>query len=230
MKRIAIQNLFNVFFLHNNFLSLDACLLINYDCSDKLLAMKSVDAKKGKTNGENVDVVQQIKISFHLKYKTHFGQGIYIYGNHPLLGNNKIEQAVPLVYLNNDYWVLHLNINPAAINDKIVYHYFIQNADGTKTFDTGNDKFLTLSKTSVNDIVIIDSWNFTGYKENTFYTSPFVNVLMKQPVSESKSTITKNTTHVFRVKAPMLEQNQTVCIIGEAKVIFRLYINMVFMI
>ena len=219
MKRIAIQNLFNVFFLHNNFLSLDACLLINYDCSDKLLAMKSVDAKKGKTNGENVDVVQQIKISFHLKYKTHFGQGIYIYGNHPLLGNNKIEQAVPLVYLNNDYWVLHLNINPAAINDKIVYHYFIQNADGTKTFDTGNDKFLTLSKTSVNDIVIIDSWNFTGYKENTFYTSPFVNVLMKQPVSKSKSTITKNTTHVFRVKAPMLEQNQTVCIIGEAKVI-----------
>ena len=51
------------------------------------------------------------KLNFHLKYKTNFGQAIFITGNHPLLGNGNIEQAIPMVYLNEDYWVLHLATN-----------------------------------------------------------------------------------------------------------------------
>ena len=179
--------------------------------------MKSVDTHKNISTKQNVTNKHLIKISFHLRYKTHFGQGIYIYGNHSLLGNNNIENAIPLVYLNNDYWVLHLNVDPSLVKDKIVYHYFIQNEDGTKSFETGNDKSLLLTPSSIKDIVIIDSWNFTGYKENTFYTSPFVNVLMKQLLSEKLSEIGDNTTHVFRIKAPLLESHQTVCLIGESK-------------
>jgi 4-alpha-glucanotransferase len=181
--------------------------------------MKSVNSKKNFTNSSNVDAAHQLKISFHLKYKTHFGQEIYIYGNHPLLGNNQIENAIPLVYLDNDYWVLHLNIDPSMVNDKIVYHYFIQNEDGTKSFETGTDKSLSINTSNVNDIVVIDSWNFTGYKENTFYTSPFANVLMRQKGTNHQSEISESATHVFRVKAPLLEQHQAVCIIGEAKLI-----------
>jgi 4-alpha-glucanotransferase len=181
--------------------------------------MKSVDSKNTKTINQIVGEKQFIKISFHLKYKTHFGQGIYIYGNHPLLGNDNIDNAIPLVYLNNDYWVLHLNLDPAITHEKIVYHYYIQNEDGTKSFEAGHDKSISINKFTVNDIVIIDSWNFTGYKENTFYTSPFVNVLMKQMISDKHSEIAENTTHVFRIKAPLLDQLQTVCIIGESKLI-----------
>ena len=160
-----------------------------------------------------------IKVSFHLKYKTHFGQGIYIYGNHAQLGENKIENAVPLVYLNNDYWVLHLEMDASLVNHKIVYHYFIQNADGTKSFEAGNDKVIDLNAQQSSELVIIDSWNFNGYKENTFYTSPFVNVLLKQPTSQKILAIDEFATHVFRVKAPILEPNQTICIIGESKIL-----------
>ena len=168
---------------------------------------KKVESKKTKL----------IKVSFHLKYKTHFGQGIYIYGNHPQLGDNKIENAVPLVYLNNDYWVLHLEMDAIVEPSKVTYHYFILNADGTKSFESGNDKNIDLQTLTSAELVIIDSWNFTGYKENTFYTSPFVNVLLKQPKSEKKVAIDKNATHVFRVKAPILGENQTICIVGESK-------------
>ena len=168
--------------------------------------MKSVDA-------------QFIKVSFHLKYKTHFGQGIYIYGNHPSLGNNNIENAVPLVYLNNDYWVLHLELDPKKDISKIVYHYFIQNEDGTKSFEAGSDKSFNLAKINHSALVIIDSWNFTGYKENTFYTSPFKNVLLKQPETQKVVSINKTATHVFRVKAPLLSAHQSICIVGESSVI-----------
>jgi 4-alpha-glucanotransferase len=163
--------------------------------------------------------MKSVKVSFHLKYKTQFGQGIYIYGDHATLGNNNIEQAVPLVYLNNDYWVLHLNINSNEVTNKIVYHYFIQNQDGTRSFEAGNDKCINYLDIKNSEIVIIDSWNFTGYKENIFYTAPFANVLMKGSVKESESCINNKTTHVLRVKAPLIAPNQTVCIIGESKII-----------
>ncbi len=160
------------------------------------------------------------KVSFHLKYKTHFGQGIYIYGNIPALGNNNIEKAIPLVYLNNDYWVLHLELNAPMPTEKIVYHYYIQNADGTRVFETGNDKSIQFSAINSPEIVIIDSWNFTGFKENTFYTSPFVNVLLKSKVAPKTKAKTKtNYTHTFRVKAPLLAPDQTLCMIGESKTI-----------
>ena len=102
--------------------------------------MKTVETSLKKSSKITKSKSTLVKVSFHLKYKTHFGQGIYIYGNHPQLGEGKIENAVPLVYLNNDYWVLHLDIDTSTENNKIVYHYFIQNADGTKSFEAGNDK------------------------------------------------------------------------------------------
>ena len=69
------------------------------------------------------------KISFHLQYQTTYGQEIYVYGNHPLLGNGQIENARPLVYLNDDYWVLHLSWNTSPNDELITYHYFIKNTD-----------------------------------------------------------------------------------------------------
>jgi 4-alpha-glucanotransferase len=68
------------------------------------------------------------------------------------------------------------------------------------------------------EMVLIDSWNFTGYKENAFYTAPFDNVLLSKTTKEVKpSSVDANCTHIFRVKAPLLTTNQTICIIGEAK-------------
>jgi 4-alpha-glucanotransferase len=181
--------------------------------------MKSVDTKKKTTTKMVVDTNKLVKVSFHLKYKTSFGQGIYIYGNHAQLGNGNIENAVPLVYLNNDYWVLHLQMDVSTCKEKIVYHYYIQNADGTKSFDAGNDKTIHFSGIQSSEIVIVDSWNFTGYKENAFYTAPFVNVLLKQPKSQKVVTVEPNATHAFRVKAPLLEPHQTICMVGESKAV-----------
>ena len=65
------------------------------------------------------------KLNFHLRFKTNFGQTIYITGNHPLLGNGNIEAAVPMVYLNEDYWVLHLATKGLLKSETIYYSYFI---------------------------------------------------------------------------------------------------------
>jgi len=69
-------------------------------------------------------------------------------------------------------------------------------------------------------MVIIDSWNFTGFKENAFYTAPFDKVLLPKRLKEVKSgLVDTKSTHVFRVKAPLLDADQTICILGESAII-----------
>ena len=157
------------------------------------------------------------KLNFHLRFKTNFGQTIYITGNHPLLGNGNIEKAVPMVYLNEDYWVLHLTTKGLLKAETICYSYFIQNQDGTRIFDWGSDKSIIVDQLATKELVLIDAWNFTGYTDNAFYTAPFANVLLQNKGQQVNPDYPKNTTHVFRVKAPLLTTNQTICIIGEAK-------------
>ena len=159
------------------------------------------------------------KLNFHLRYKTSFGQAIFITGNHPLLGNGKIEAAVPMVYLNDDYWVLHLPTNGRIKEGTVKYSYFIQNADGTRSFDWGSDKSITVDQVSTKELVLIDAWNFTGYTDNAFYTAPFANVLLQTSDNQAIPKIPKNATHIFRVKAPLLAPHQTICMIGEANAI-----------
>ncbi len=157
------------------------------------------------------------KLNFHIRYKTSFGQAIFITGNHPLLGNGKIDEAVPMVYLNDDYWILHLETKGLLKEGSLNYSYFIQNADGTRSFDWGSDKTISVDQIDSKELVLIDAWNFTGYTENAFYTAPFSNVLLKGSENTSTTKPLKNTTHIFRVKAPLLLPNQSICIIGEAK-------------
>ena len=181
--------------------------------------MSNVVPKKAATKKVATISSSKLKLSFHLKYKTHFGQVIYLYGNHPQLGNHQIDQAIPMVYLNDDYWVLHVTLD-AIQKEKITYHYFILNEDGTKVFDAGNSQSIHPGWMDKHEMVMIDTWNFTGYKENAFYTAPFDNVLLAKTIKEvNPIAIDTNCTHLFRVKAPLLDADQTICIIGESSVI-----------
>ena len=67
-------------------------------------------------------------------------------------------------------------------------------------------------------MVLIDTWNFTGYIDNAFYTAPFANVLLPCLDTALDPMIPgKNATHLFRAKAPLLKPDQTICILGESK-------------
>jgi 4-alpha-glucanotransferase len=161
-----------------------------------------------------------IKLSFHLKYQTTYGQSIWIYGNHPLLGGGEVDNAIPLVYLNETYWVLHLNFPITDNADKIIYHYLIKDDKAGEILEWGNDKILDLASFTNDELVLIDTWNFAGQIENVFYTEPFTSTLLKDNVESALAKkITKTKTHLFKVKAPLLKKGQTLCMIGESAVL-----------
>jgi 4-alpha-glucanotransferase len=156
---------------------------------------------------------------FQLRFSTQFGQNIYVVGNHPLLGNNNIEKAIPLTYCNKHSWKLSISFAAKdLVNEKVSYQYFIKNVDGTISYDWGgNDKSFNPSTIKSSALLFVDSWNAVGYCENAFYTEPFKNVLLKNSFAPIEVAKPELVTHQLKVKSPLLTPTQTICLLGDTK-------------
>ena len=154
-------------------------------------------------------------VTFQLKFHTKFGQTLYITGNHPIFGDSDLALALPMQYLNEEYWTASIELDKATVGEEgITYNYFIKYEDGTTSFDWGADKVLYASTLKPAELFIADAWNFAGYYENAFYTEPFKHVLLKNNYTPVKAATPKTVTHIFKVKAPLLTKGQTICITG----------------
>jgi 4-alpha-glucanotransferase len=181
----------------------------------------SRDSSKLKVNvpsekKQSRKVISQVR--FQLRYRTKFGQEIFVCGNHPLLGNEDPLKAIPMYFNNDDIWSLDLDFSKSdPISKVITYQYIIRNNDESLSYDAGNDKKIDPNDFNSESIITIDSWNFAGYFENVFYTEPFTNVLLKGNHTDVKIFTSKRVTHQFKVKTPLLTKGQTLCIVGNCK-------------
>ena len=158
-----------------------------------------------------------LKISFYVKFRTVFGQNLFILGNHPLLGNGKVEKSLPLKYLDEETWVIELEWDKSSLPDQeIIYNYVLKNPDGSIIYDWGLDKKINPSTFVSDKVTILDSWNHAGYFENIFYTEPFKEYFLKDQHTEVKTTVPRLATHLFKVKAPLLAKGKTICLIGSS--------------
>lgn len=159
-----------------------------------------------------------LQLTFKLRYRTQFGQTLYITGNHELLGNHSLDKAVPMQYQDGNFWsVSFTEAQLANIDALITYNYVLKNSDGSTVTDWGNDKTFNPATFTTNDVVIIDAWNHAGYFENAFYTVPFQEVLLKANYTDVAVKAPKKATHIFKVKAPLLAKGQTLCLLGNDK-------------
>jgi 4-alpha-glucanotransferase len=157
-----------------------------------------------------------MQLTLKLRFHTYFGQSLFVTGNHPLFGDGELERAIPLAYVDNEYWQVTITfphgtgLSPAGI----VYNYLLREADGTTTLDWGDERVLTVDTLSVSEVLIVDSWNPAGAPENAFYTEPFQAVLLKDRQAACNAAPHARPTHEFRVKAPLLAHDQALCLLG----------------
>ncbi len=156
-----------------------------------------------------------MKLTFRLRYHTRFGQSLWLRGAPPLPGGDGIENALPLHYFDAEHWQISLELPPAAARERLGYDYLLQDADGSVTRDWGRDRVLLPAEFGGDELLVLDSWNDAGAVENVFYTEPFQNVLLAENFTEVKTAAPPRPTHTFRVRAPLLEKNQTLCLLGE---------------
>ena len=162
-----------------------------------------------------------MRLTFKVRYHTNFGQSLLLTGDHELFGNGNIAKAIPLHYVGEQFWEATIVIPNTAVSDgAITYNYGLRNADGSLTYDWGKDKTISPTAFEKEELFVIDSWNHAGAFENAFYTEPFKNVLLKRdngpatPALLAAAEEGASCTHTFRVKTPLLADNQTLCILG----------------
>src|SRR5262249_49229537 len=90
------------------------------------------------------------------------------------------------------------------------------NTDGTLTEEWGDDRSIDAQDITTAEIQVIDTWNFAGEFENVFYTSPFRDVLLPAHKGIRKAKAKGTVTTVFRVKAPLLDSNEVICLLGNS--------------
>ncbi|MBM3439692.1 MAG: 4-alpha-glucanotransferase [Bacteroidetes bacterium] len=153
-----------------------------------------------------------MKIQFFIRFHTQYGQRLSVSGNCAALGNGDLTKALPMEYMNEEYWTATIEIgknNP----DPLQYKYIFYNEHKEEVIEWGEDRTVPCSKLNVSELSLIDTWNHAGDYENVFYTQPFQNVLLRQH-KKSKSKSYRNVSHVFKVKAPLLQQDEVLCMLG----------------
>ena len=157
-----------------------------------------------------------MRLILRLRFHTNFGQSLLVTGNHELFGNGEAEKALPLQYVNEEFWqATLLFLAGTAPNTDIVYNYILRNPEGSLIWDWGSDKTLNPGSLTAEENLVIDSWNNASYPENAFYTEPFKNVLLKPNRTEVPKQSAVDFTHTFKVKAPLLSKGQTLCLLGD---------------
>jgi 4-alpha-glucanotransferase len=159
-----------------------------------------------------------MKLQFYLKFHTELGQSLWISGSMEELGQGDPLLALPMEYLNDEFWQCTLNVKRKNITEPVIYKYFLKNKDGELIWEWGNDRLINVIKKDVSEVQLIDTWNHAGEYENVFFSAPFKKVLLKKHAAILKSkAVKKSFTHLFRVKAPLLKKNEALCIIGSCK-------------
>jgi len=155
-------------------------------------------------------------IHFYIRFFTRPGESLSVTGNTDELGNNDIDKAHPLTWLSHDLWTGTVTINNPQ-TDVIHYSYIYKGLDGVQVQEWDDHKTIDISKKPMQEIRVMDTWNPAGEFENAFYTDPFQEILLKEQETRTKTKAVKNVTHYFKVKAPLLEKHEVVCLLGSNK-------------
>src|SRR6187549_3436869 len=156
-----------------------------------------------------------MRIQFYLRFKTSFGQSLWISDNEEL-GTDLIKGAIPMTYLNDEFWVADIKIHKEEASS-FHYKYILRHEDGEIIPEFGKDRLIEVPKHGVKEVHLIDTWNHAGEYENAFYSIPFTDILLKRPASKSSAKSKNKFTHIFKIKAPLLKNNECICIGGSGK-------------
>ena len=156
-----------------------------------------------------------MKLHFYVRFHTTVGEALAVLGNIDELGNNNLAKAAAMTYLNNDFWHLSIEADTSK-TAKLHYKYVITYSDGYQVIEWDNDKAIDISKTGTEEIQLVDTWNHAGDYENAFFSAPFQQTLLKDNETRIKLKSSKTFTHIFRVKAPLLQKNEIACLLGNS--------------
>ncbi len=158
-----------------------------------------------------------MKLQFYIRFHTTVGQSLCISGNIEELGSNDPARALAMEYLNEEFWQVTIEIKRKELQKNFNYKYYLKTEDSELVAEWGHDRTAEIFRKDLQEIYLVDTWNHAGEFENVFFTLPFKNVLLKGGTVKGKTKKDKNFTHLFKVKAPLLQKHEAVCLLGSSE-------------
>lgn len=151
-------------------------------------------------------------LSFHIEYRTSWGEEVRILGSIPELGNWDESNALPLTTADGINWKTSIEIQyPTSGNLKYTYYIYKDGMPIRKEWDS-NARVLSVSNTDKNVYHNIDSWK--NISEHEFlYSSAFTECLLARDAKVEKAD-TFNKTLILKVYAPRISKNYCLAILG----------------
>ncbi|NLR57255.1 4-alpha-glucanotransferase [Chitinophaga polysaccharea] len=151
------------------------------------------------------------RLRFYLRYRTYYGQNLYLLGNLPALGNDVPKHAHAMRWLNEDWWYTDIQLAPGE-TFTLQYQYLVRELEEVRY--EGQVRACMVTPGSHQEIVFTDTWNDASRPENAWLTAPFSRVFFKRQVASV--TALNTATHIFRVQAPLLDAGKTICLLGSS--------------
>jgi 4-alpha-glucanotransferase len=158
-----------------------------------------------------------IKLHFYLRFNTRFGQSLFITGPADELGNGKPAAALPMNYLSDELWEASFEIKRKELKNGLAYKYFLRTENGDIVMEGAFDRMVNETGKEIDEVQVTDTWNHAGEYENCFFSAPFKNVLLKNNgagAKQAEKIKADEASHIFRVKAPLLQKDEVVCLLG----------------
>ena len=159
---------------------------------------------------ENYNMV----IQFHLKYKSQYGQVLYIRINGSAAD---IQHDVSMQYLNDEYWHVFVETDYLGLDDGIHYSYFLKEQGKEDRTDLCKIRTISFKKIKANALDVVDEWQVEPLYEDVFLSKPFERVFNKNINKGAKKEKAKKFTHIFRAFVPHLQDGKVLCLSGSAK-------------
>ena len=144
-----------------------------------------------------------MKVLFYLRFHTEFGETLLLTGNTDELGNDDFAKALPMTYLNEQFWTGSIELRSKKLS-RFQYKYILKTKDGEIIPEFGTDRTGSFIKhlaneSGIDEIMFIDTWNHAGEYENAFFTAPFQKTLLRENATAPKPKPLRNASHIFKV-------------------------------
>jgi 4-alpha-glucanotransferase len=156
----------------------------------------------------NFCYITAVNLIFRLRFATQPGQSLALAGNYPLP-----DHPLPLVFHDQEHWQAAIPLPAEVCTTPFNYNYILRTA-GAQATDWGQHRWLRPADFSCAELLVLDAWNAPAFYGNAFATAPFKQVLLAANFTAVKTVAPKSPTHTFRVHAPLLQHNQTLCLLG----------------
>lgn len=158
-----------------------------------------------------------MKINFNIKYKTQWGQRLFVCGSTPELGEWDEAKALEMTFANADDWHASIEISKSK-HKQLAYKYFTKYDHAPAAeWEWGSNRVLPIEKDGITEVVLHNTWRSSKDPLNSLYTSAFSNALLRPDPTRGRAKRVRSPKHAtvrFQVPVPRIDASHIVCVMG----------------